>query len=118
MLKHDQVGEVIAAARRRLQDLQRPPDDPLEKQLAYVENHQDKMRYKTYREQGLFHGSGVIEGGCKSVIGQRLKESGMFWTETGATSVLNLRLALKSNRWDECWDRLNHSDSLEISLAA
>jgi hypothetical protein len=42
----------------------------------------------------------------------------MFWTETGATSVLNLRLALKSNRWDECWDRLNHSDSLEINLAA
>ena len=48
MLKNDQVGAVIAAARRRLQDLQRPPDDPLEKQLAYFENHQDKMRHKTY----------------------------------------------------------------------
>jgi hypothetical protein len=118
MLKNDQVGEVIAAARRRFQDLKRPPDNPLEKQIAYFENHQDKMRYKTYRDQGLFYGSGVIEGGCKSVIGQRLKESGMFWTETGATSVLNLRLALKSNRWDECWDRLNHSDSLETSLDA
>ena len=118
MLKNDQISEVIAAARRRLQELNRSADDPLEKQIAYFEHHQDKMRYKTYRDQGLFYGSGVIEGGCKSVIGQRLKESGMFWTETGATSVLNLRLALKSNRWDECWDRLNHSDSLEIKFAA
>ena len=118
MLKNDQIGEVIAALRRRRDDLGPPPDDPLEKQIAYFERHQDKMLYKTYRDQGLFYGSGVIEGGCKSVIGQRLKESGMFWTEAGATSVLNLRLALKSNRWDECWNRLNHSDYLKIKLAA
>ena len=118
MLKNDQISEVIAAARRRLQELERPPEDPLAKQLAYFERHQDKMRYKTYRDQGLFYGSGVVEAGCKSVIGQRLKESGMFWTETGATSVLNLRLVLKSNRWDECWNRLNHSDYLKTKLAA
>jgi uncharacterized protein UPF0236 len=118
MLKNDQIGEVIAAMRRRRDDLGPPPDDPLEKQIAYFERHQDKMLYKTYRDQGLFYGSGVVEGGCKSVIGQRLKESGMFWTEAGATSVLHLRLALKGNRWDECWNRLNHSDYLKIKLAA
>jgi hypothetical protein len=118
MLKNDQIGEVIATARRRLKDLGSPPADTLEKQIAYFEHHQDKMRYKTYRDQGLFYGSGVIEGGCKSVIGQRLKESGMFWTQAGATSVLNLRLALKSNRWDECWNRLHNSDYLKIKLAA
>jgi hypothetical protein len=118
MLKNDQVGEVIAAMRRRLKDLGSQPPGTLEKQIAYFEHHQDKMRYKTYRDQGLFYGSGVIEGGCKSVIGQRLKESGMFWTEAGATSVLNLRLALKSNRWDECWNRLNNSHHLQIKLAA
>jgi len=118
MLKNDQIGEVIAAARHRLNDLGSIPADTLEKQLAYFEHHQDKMRYKTYRDQGLFYGSGVIEGGCRSVIGQRLKESGMFWTEVGATSILNLRLALKSNRWDECWNRLNDSHYLKIKLAA
>jgi hypothetical protein len=118
MLKNDQVGEVIAAMRRRLKDLGSTPPGALEKQIAYFEHHREKMLYKTYRSQGLFYGSGVIEGGCKSVIGQRLKESGMFWTEAGATSVLNLRLALKSNRWDECWNRLNNSDHLKIRLAA
>jgi len=80
--------------RRRLHDLGTPPEDTFEKQIAYFEPHQAKMRYKTYREQGLFYGSGAIEGGCKSVIGQPLKESEMFWTEAGTTSILNLHADL------------------------
>ncbi len=118
MLKEDRVAEVIAAARRRLQDLGRPADHSLDKQIAYFENHQSRMLYKTYRDQGLFYGSGVIEAGCKAVIGQRLKESGMFWTETGASQVLALRCALKGNRWEECWDRLHDSNYLKIRAAA
>ena len=85
--------------------------------MAYFEHHQDKMLYQTYRQQGLFYGSGVIEGGCKSVIGQRLKESGMFWSEPGTRSVLTLRLTLKSHRLDECWDRLHDSHRLKIRVA-
>lgn len=118
MLKNDQVSELIAAARSRLQDLGPQADDTLEKQIAYFENQQSRMLYKTYREQGLFYGSGVVEAGCKAVIGQRLKESGMFWTERGATNVLALRCALQSHRWDECWDRLHDSNYLKIKIAA
>ena len=66
----------------------------------------------------VFYGSGVIEDGCKSVLGQRLKASGLFWTGTGAANLLNLRLALKRNRWDEGWNRRNNSHSLEIHLPA
>lgn len=118
MLQTDQVAEVIAAARRRLAQLGPQPDDTLAKQIAYFEHHQDQMLYQTYRDAGLFYGSGVVEGGCRSVIGQRLKESGMFWTKSGATSVLTLRVALKSHRWDECWDRLHDSHYLKIRSAA
>jgi hypothetical protein len=118
LLKTDQVAEVIAAARRRLAQLGPQPDDTLEKQIAYFEHHQDKMLYQTYRAQGLFYGSGVVEGGCRSVVGQRLKESGMFWTEAEATSVLTLRVAPKSYRWDECWNQLHDSHHLKIRLAA
>jgi len=42
----------------------------------------------------------------------------MFWTEAGATNIVNLRCALKGNRWNECWDRLNDSQSLKIKIAA
>jgi hypothetical protein len=118
MLKNDQVSEVIAAAAGRLKELGPQTDASLEKQIAYFENQQSRMLYKTYREQGLFYGSGIIEAGCKAVIGQRLKESGMFWTETGAANVLALRCALKSHRWDESWDRINNSTYLHTQLAA
>jgi len=86
MLHRDRVADVIAAARRRLVDLGSQPDDTLEKQIAYFENQQSRMLYKTYRDQGLFYGSGVIEAGCKAVIGQRLKH----WATTqGIGNVLD-----------------------------
>lgn len=117
-LKNDQVAEVIAAAHRRLQQLGRQAQIPLESQIAYFEHHQHRMFYKTYRQAGLFCGSGVVEAGCRAVIGQRLKNSGMFWTETGAKSILDLRCALLGNRWDECWNRLHDSDRLKIRAVA
>jgi len=118
LLRNDQVVKVIACARRRLHQLGPQPDNSLETQIAYFEHHQHRMLYKTYRKAGLFCGSGVVEAGCKSVIGQRLKNSGMFWTQSGGKSVLDLRCALKSNRWDECWDRLHQSQRLKIKVAA
>lgn len=118
MLLNDQVAEFIAGARRRLKDLGPPNPIGLEKQIGYFENQQARMLYKTYRQQGLFCGSGVVEAGCKTVVGRRLKQSGMFWTQTGATNVLTLACALKGHRWDECWDQLNASDYLKIKAAA
>jgi len=118
MLKNDEVGGVISAARRRLEDLGPEVQEDLNTQIEYFERHQHRMRYKTYRQAGLFYGSGVVEAGCKAVIGQRLKNSGMFWTEPGAQNVLELRCALKGNRWDECWDRLHDSKRLSLKLVA
>ena len=76
------------------------------------------MLYLTYRNQGLFYGSGVVEAGCKAVVGQRFKQSGMFWSESGAQSILVMRCALMSNRWDLCWDRLHQSGYLSTQSAA
>jgi hypothetical protein len=118
MLMNDRVAEVITSARRRLEDLGPSAPESLTTQIEYFERHQHRMRYKTYREAGLFYGSGVVEAGCKAVIGQRLKNSGMFWTEPGARNILELRCALKSNRWAECWDRLHDSKRLCLKLAA
>ncbi len=118
LLKNDQVAEVIAVARRRLLQLGPQAESSLASQIAYFEHHQHRMLYKTYRQAGLFCGSGVVEAGCRAVIGQRLKNSGMFWTETGGKSILDLRCALLGNRWDECWNRLHESDRLKIRAAA
>jgi hypothetical protein len=74
----------------------------------YFQTNAHRMRYAWYRSLGLFAGSGVVEAGCKSVIGQRLKLSGMRWTEHGATGILTLRCHDASNRWEQVWQRPNN----------
>ena len=49
-------------------------------EAVYFERNAERMRYPRFRRQHLFVGSGVIEAGCKTVVGSRLKQSGMFWT--------------------------------------
>ena len=79
-----------------------------DKALHYFETNAHRMRYAWYRSLGLFVGSGTVEAGCKSVIGQRLKLSGMRWTEPGATGILTLRCHDASNRWEHIWMRPNN----------
>jgi hypothetical protein len=82
------------------------PAEPIQTELDYLERNRARMDYRRYRQQGWFIGSGVVESGCKRVIGQRLKQSGMFWTQTGATAVLSLRCALLSAQgWDYLWNQ-------------
>ena len=79
-----------------------------DKALHYFQTNAHRMHYAWYRSLGLFVGSGMVEAGCKSVIGQRLKQSGMHWTEAGATGILTLRCQQASNRWDEIWPQANN----------
>jgi hypothetical protein len=62
------------------------------------------MRYATFRAQGLFVGSGVVEAGCKTIIGHRLKQSGMEWSTRGANAIISLRCMIKSNRFEDFWE--------------
>ena len=73
------------------------------KALAYFENNRDKMRYWEYQAQGLFIGSGVVEAGCRTVVGQRLKQSGMFWGLPGAHNILDIRCVMENAQFDQFW---------------
>ena len=75
------------------------------KEIAYLRNNQDRMHYDHYRAQGLFIGSGVIEAGCKHVVGARLKQSGMEWTVRGANAIIALRCNIRSNRFEDFWQQ-------------
>jgi hypothetical protein len=70
----------------------------------YFERNAERMRYPTFRRQHLFVGSGVIEAGCKTVIGSRLKQSGMFWTVRGANAILALRCCHFNGRFEDYWE--------------
>ena len=71
---------------------------------AYFETHAERMRYAKFRRQHLFVGSGVIEAGCKTVIGARCKQSGMFWTVRGANAILALRCCQVNGRFEDYWE--------------
>jgi hypothetical protein len=70
----------------------------------YFQRNADRMRYPKFRQQHLFVGSGVIEAGCKTVIGSRLKQSGMFWTVRGANAILALRCCYLNGHFEAYWE--------------
>lgn len=70
----------------------------------YFERNAERMRYPKFRRQHLFVGSGVIEAACKTVIGSRLKQSGMFWTVRGANSIVALRTCHLNGRFEDYWE--------------
>lgn len=78
--------------------------EKLRTETQYFQTNTERMRYPKFREQHLFVGSGVIEAGCKTVIGSRLKRSGMFWTVRGANSILALRCCQLNGRFEDYWE--------------
>jgi len=55
-------------------------------------------------QRDLFVGSGVIEAGYKTVIGSRLKKSGMSWTVRGANAIIALRCGHLNSRFEDYWE--------------
>lgn len=114
----NQVEKLIAQTSQACAD--KPHAGAVEEELRYFVNNVQRMRYGTFRRQGFFIGSGVIEAGCKTVIGSRCKQSGMFWGKAGAENILALRCVHASRQLDEFWkERLNahaaHNDCLAMT---
>jgi hypothetical protein len=96
--------EVVVLSLRRLRPQDRTVKDQTDKAIEYFQTNRHRMRYAALRRQGLFLGSGVIEAGCKAIIGQRPKRSGMHWTVRGANAIIAPRCCQMSGRWEEFWE--------------
>ena len=74
---------------------------------GYVRNNLHRMDYPRYRKEGWQIGSGHIEAACKTVVNQRLKQSGMRWGCDGADAVCHLRALYEgeTRQWDAFWER-------------
>jgi len=105
-LLKDKVQALIAQTREECAG--KPQAEQVEEELGYFVRNVKRMQYGTFRAKGYFVGSGVVEAGCKTVIGGRCKQSGMFWSESGAENILALRCIHSSRRLEEFWKhRLN-----------
>ena len=80
-----------------------------EREIKYLETNCKRMMYGTFKKEGYFIGSGVIEAGCKTVVGKRTKQSGMFWQVKGAQNILNIRCAILGNTYDKYWEYRNRT---------
>ena len=77
--------------------------EAIQLQINYLESHSTRTQYGQYQGNGWFIGSGVVEAGCKTIIGRRLKQSGMFWSQTGAGDLLSLRCLVLGPHVDATW---------------
>ena len=82
-----------------------PASEVARKCFDYITRNRQRMRYPEFRAQGLCVGSGVVEAGCKTVIGTRCKRAGMHWTVAGADAIIALRCCQLSGRFEDFWDR-------------
>jgi hypothetical protein len=96
--------EKLVAALRSIHSSNPEVAEKLRLETDYFDRNAERMRYPKFRKQHLFVGSGVIEAGCKTVIGSRLKRSGMFWTVRGANAILALRCCHLNGRFENYWE--------------
>ena len=103
LLDKGKIDKLVGAL-RAIHAANPPMSEKIRTEADYFERNAERMRYPKFRRQHLFVGSGVIEAGCKTVIGSRLKQSGMFWTVRGANAILALRCSHLNGRFEDYWE--------------
>jgi hypothetical protein len=107
VLKHEGGARLVAL----LGELALPRRPGLRRKYAevmgYLQNNVHRMDYPRYRANGWSIGSGAVESGCKSVVGQRLKLAGMRWRPYGTQSLCHLRALFRSepDQWQAFWQQ-------------
>jgi hypothetical protein len=78
--------------------------------LRYFLENKSRLNYLWASEQHLPIGSGVVESAARHIVQQRLKQSGMRWSDSGAQAILNLRTIHRSNQFEQYWEGLSVSN--------
>jgi hypothetical protein len=103
LLDEGKVEKILQQATEKL-PLNSEACEKAESEIAFLGRHKEMMRYADFRKRGFFVGSGVMEAGCKTVIGLRMKQSGMEWSLRGANAIISLRCVMKSGRLEDYWE--------------
>jgi hypothetical protein len=77
--------------------------EAIEDLYRYIHVNEEQMRYDVFRAKGYSIGSGMVEGACKHVVGDRLKRSGMIWSRPGSSATLALRICWLNKEWNQLW---------------
>ena len=115
LLRYDDDG--VAQVIRALRHLRskHPECERIAQVLGYFRNNRHRMGYAEAKDQGLPIGSGVVEATCKTLVTERLKRSGMRWSERGGQAILTLRALFQSHRFESGWSLLLQTYRAEVS---
>lgn len=95
-----------------------PRKQTIAQSLAYFRKHKKRMRYYELQSRGFMIGSGIVEAACKTLVTQRLKQSGMRWSTGGAQAILTPRGWDQSERFDEAWALVAATFHADITILA
>jgi len=79
--------------------------EKLRKEKEYFRKNIKRMKYGYFRKSGWDIGSGMVEAGCRTVVAERMKKSGMFWSLPGAENILAFRCAVMNRSYDAFWQK-------------
>ena len=103
LLDHCKIKKLVTSL-RSIQTSSVELAEKLQTEAEYFRRNARRMRYPKFRRLHLFVGTGVIEAGCKTVIGSRCKQSGMFWTVRGVNAILALRCSQFNGHFEHYWE--------------
>jgi hypothetical protein len=109
------AGSITAQARQR--GLTRSQRAGAQACVRYLENNKEYLRYDQALASGWPIATGVIEGACRHLIGDRLDITGSRWGVQGAEAILRLRAVTDNGDFEEYWafhlhrehDRVHHA---------
>ena len=107
-LKHKKngAGLIVKELKRWVKETGNTQQETISKTITYFENNLRRMDYAKYQRKGYPIGSGVTEAACKTVVKQRMSNSGMKWNLDNAQGMLITRALTQTNgRWEQFWSK-------------
>lgn len=106
--QNDGMNRVVRSLRSYRRMMASPEQkEALSEHLRYFKKRRLQTRYVNYRRSKLPIGSGVTEGACKSLLGNRAKRGGQHWTQRGLSAAIHLRAIEQSGRFDAFWNHFS-----------
>lgn len=99
--QYQRLLESLEQERRKTRSV--PKHQALKELMTYLKNQGGRLAYDQFRTAGYDIGSGRVESACKHVVANRMKRSGMIWSNDGAQDLLSLRTAYLNNTWNQLW---------------
>jgi len=117
-LKEDPTGadKIIRAIMYRRDEAKGKAKATLTRELEYFRGMRNSMQYQAYKAAGYPIGSGMVEAACKTLVSERLKQSGMRWTQRGGQAILTLRSVIQSGRFESAWRLLVGSYESKVQV--